>query len=310
MLEIIEYVPGGRLAVDRSPFGFESREGFFSRGGIGGEHGHQVAAGIAFAGDFATHDLDAGDGFGGGAIERGEFGAERRRVEHLGVEHAGAMHVVRVDMSAGDDIAAVQLFDRVAGDFPIGGRRQRGSGGNDAGEFFAVSELAKTSRALAGADLAIGHGNRGAIDHPLLGSEIDEHFAGGGGGLADLRPHVGSGHAAEGAHVERGDRGIAHHQADGGDGGVQLFGGCLGERGAGVLADFHFAGVDGDGAVLGDVQPGADLFRHALVHAAPDAAAGFLGVTIVGNQNDDDAAADQGKEFAPRHACAPFLAAL
>ena len=63
------------------------------------------------------------------------------------------------------------------------------------------------------------------------------------------------------------DSRVGHHQLDPLDRGVQFLGDDLRERGADVLADLDLAGVDGDRAVLADVQPGADLLRPALAAA-------------------------------------------
>ena len=73
------------------------------------------------------------------------------------------------------------------------------------------------------------------------------------------------------------------------------------KRRADVLADFGLAGVDGDLAVLADVQPGADVLRHGLAaaSAAPAAAAGRLCFGVVEQVEDQDAAAQRLQEVAP-----------
>ena len=105
-----------------------------------------------------------------------------------------------------------------------------------------------------------------------------EHLARRRGGPADLRPHARRGHAAQRSHIERRERGVAHHQIDGSRRHVQFFGRGLGQRGARVLPHLHLAGVDRDRAVFADVQPGVDLLRHGaeIAGTAPAAAARFL----------------------------------
>ena len=70
----------------------------------------------------------------------------------------------------------------------------------------------------------------------------------------------------------------------------------LGERRADVLTDLGFPGENGDRAVLGHVQPRADLLRHPLGEAA--AAPGFLSLAARGHQQHDQAAADTPEEVA------------
>ena len=94
---------------------------------------------------------------------------------------------------------------------------------------------------------------RGAVGIPLLGREVEQKLARGGPGLAQLRSHVGRGAAAEGAHVVRGERGVAHDQADAGDGRAKLFRDGLRERCADALSHLDLAGEDRDGAGLVDV---------------------------------------------------------
>ena len=70
---------------------------------------------------------------------------------------------------------------------------------------------------------------------------------------------------------------------------------CLGQRGADVLADLDLAGVDGDLAVLVDVQPGGEVSGEVL---GPARAAGLLGEEgrAGRGQSDRDAAADELQE--------------
>ena len=68
---------------------------------------------------------------------------------------------------------------------------------------------------------------------------------------------------------------------------------------AGILADFHFAGVDGDGAVFGDVQPGGEL-RGPGVASKTLGTARFLrqGVAVK-NEQKQNAPAQHFEEITP-----------
>src|SRR4029077_3999092 len=67
---------------------------------------------------------------------------------------------------------------------------------------------------------------------------------------------------------------------------------------AGVLSDLHFAGVDCDGAVLADVQPGADLLRRGWTRSAPAASSLFLRACLRDHRDDDNTASQQLEKLA------------
>jgi hypothetical protein len=130
-------------------------------------------------------------------------------------------------------------------------------------------------------DLAVrGHEVRPLGAHPS-GRQVDQHLARRRGRLAQLRAHGRRRPAAERPGVVGGAVGVAHHEADRGGRCAQLLGDDLRQRRPGVLSHLHFAGVHGDGAVLADVEPGADLLGRRRVPApaaaaASPAAPGFL----------------------------------
>ena len=112
-------------------------------------------------------------------------------------------------------------------------------------------------------DLAVGDGDRGAVGRPAGGAEVDQRAR------APRRPPCGAAGAMAGVvrlpnvPASKGTEcGVAHDQADRFDRHAQLVGHGLGERGPDVLADLGLARVGGHRAVLGDVQPRADLARR------------------------------------------------
>jgi hypothetical protein len=90
----------------------------------------------------------------------------------------------------------------------------------------------------------------------------------------EARSHLRRGHAAERAHIVRGQLRVGHDELDRGSGRAQFLGDRLGERSADVLADFSLACEYSDDAVLPDVQPGVDVGRGLATTAA--VGAGFL----------------------------------
>ena len=88
-----------------------------------------------------TNGDNAGQGFSIGIIARDESRTERWRTQDFTVEHAGASHVRRVLMRAGDEGAAVHFGDGLAGDGPLGGWSDGIFGGKILREGFATGEL-------------------------------------------------------------------------------------------------------------------------------------------------------------------------
>ena len=65
-----------------------------------------------------------------GAVVNGrERCTERRRAQNFSVKHSGELHVRRVLVAAGYEVATVDLGDGFAGDGPFGRRRDRIVGG-------------------------------------------------------------------------------------------------------------------------------------------------------------------------------------
>ena len=99
---------------------------------------------------------------------------------------------------------------------------------------------------------------------------------------------------------------VGHDHVDRLDGRVQLLGDGLAQGCPDVLSDFRLARIDGDLAVLADVQPGADIpgCRLAAPAAAPalPTAAGRLCLGLIGvpiqQGEDEDAPAHRLQEAA------------
>jgi hypothetical protein len=209
---------GGRDEVAGFPFGFEEGEGAVEGVGVGGDE----AGDVAFA-----EDADARDFGGRGVVERGEFAVVGVGAEHAAVEGAGAFEVARIELGAGDDVAAVEVGDRGAEDLPLRGR----------------SEF-DFERDLAAGGFERLHGAQGV--------------ARGGSGLADSGDGEGRGEAGEGAAIVGDAAGIGHDDADAGDGEAEFLGDALGKEGARALAEFALAGEEGDGAVGREFEAGSE----------------------------------------------------
>src|SRR5262249_7991803 len=151
----------------------------------------------------------------------------------------------------------VDFGERLARYGPLGWRRYGIGVGEKLRESFAVSKFGITKGPSGGriCDSGVGCLEFATGDAPLLRRDFDEKVAGGFGDAAQLRNHGWSGAASERAHVEGSEFGVAHDHADGGKRDAEFVGNRLRERGAGVLADFDFAGERGNSAVFADVQP-------------------------------------------------------
>src|SRR5206468_11346444 len=129
-----------------------------------------------------------------------------------------------------------------------------------------------------------------AIRLPLGGREVEKGFPRRRRDLAELRGHDGRGAAAEGPQVEGRQVGVAHDEPDSLEGHPQLLRHDLGQLGADVLAELDLAGEDGDGAVLSDVQPGADLSGEV---------SRLLSGRSLRDEEDEQAGAQELEEAAP-----------
>ena len=167
-------------------------------------------------------------------------------------------------MRAGDDVAAVGPWRRNAADGPV----FDGGYGDVARHRF----LERFVEVGGGGQLGIGDSSIGgrvddgsvfgfercAFDAPLFSGKLDKDFAGGGGAAAHCG-HRGRRRAAAGCGAVVGRRGrVGHDQQDVVGSHFQLFGGGLGQLGAGALANFDLAGHDGDAAVFGDTHARGD----------------------------------------------------
>jgi hypothetical protein len=113
-------------------------------------------------------------------------------------------------------------------------------------------------------DLAALDFQRGRVDAPLRARQLLQQLARDGRGLPQLRRHVRRRAAAERAHVEGREVGVAHDEADRRERRVKLLRDGLRQRRARVLAELDLAGEDGDGPVLRDVEPGGEVGLLAL----------------------------------------------
>ncbi len=108
---------------------------------------------------------------------------------------------------------------------------------------------------------------------PLLRSDCDQGVASGGRYAAQLQIHCGGGAAAESAHVKGNELRVAHDEANGVERHAKLFGDSLGKGSANILADFHFAGENGDVSLSPMCnQASISLGRESseFLRAAPD----------------------------------------
>ena len=125
----------------------------------------------------------------------------------------------------------------------------------------------------------------------LLGGQVEQHLARGRGHACAAAAAMSGVVRLPNVPTSNGSRPVsAMTMRIDADGDAQLLGHRLRERRADVLADLDLAGVDGDRAVLADVQPGADLLR-ASRRRRRRAAAGLLGARPVGRASSDDEAA-------------------
>ena len=259
-------------------------QGPFGRFGVGSGHTGKI---------LIADNHYARDGFRLTVVERSQGRPKRRRTEHLAAEHAGAADIGGIAMTPGDEVETIDFRSGLSRDLPRGWGSYAGIGSDGLHQFAPMGQFAESSRLAGRTDyLAVADGERGAIHLPPLGGETNQYLARRRRGSVQLRRHGGRGEAAERAHVVRGEIGIAHDEANRGKRRAKLLGHSLGERSPGVLADFDFAGVDGDRAILRDVKPGIDRLRPvATVQTAPGA--GFLGGS---SQNHQEAAAQRSEK--------------
>ena len=206
------------------------------------------------------------------------------------MEHAGALHVRRVVVRAGDEVAAVDLRNARPGDRPSLGRQKRNGGGVDRlDELLAAGHLAVRQDAVRSriGHAPVGRGDLVAPDLPTRRRHVDQGLASGRRDEAQLRPHRRRRAAAERARVPGNEVGVAHDQADRRHPDAQLLGDLLRERGPDVLPHLDLAGEDGDAALGVDREPRGEVLRQLVFVAR--AAARFLGERDgFGSDGDDE----------------------
>ena len=220
-----------------------------------------------------ANDLDAGHRGGLARVERGERRFEGRGAEDLAMEESGALDVGRVIVRARDELAAIHLGRRRAGDRPLRRRsdeRRRRLGGKCLDELLPARQIAVREKPIRARidDAAVGRREIAAPDPPARGREIHERLARGGGDRAKLRPHRRRRAAAEGPGVPGNEVGVAHDEVDRVHADAQLLGDLLGERRADVLAHLDFSREDRHAALGVDREPGGELPRKLVRFAS------------------------------------------
>ena len=224
-----------------------------SREGIGGNHAGEVSI---------AHYLNSGELFRRAGVER-----LKRCVVTIGAKHGAKDHsrpddIGGVSVLSGYKVAGFGFGRGGSGDLPIAGRREALLRGDDSDQILAASEpgISNGAGGLRIGDRAIGCLQGFRSEMPTLGGHFQQHVARSRSHGAQLRPHGGRGAAAKGAHVPRGQAGIAHDHYYGLKRNPQLLGGELGERSADVLPHFDLAGKNPYLAVGRNVQPCAYIF--------------------------------------------------
>ena len=215
--------------------------------------------------------------------------------------HLGQRHVGRIAVLASDEVAAIDFREGVTGDRPTGCRDQRIFRGQRLREQTPLDErcIFDSTLLFRISNLAIDRDQVLRIGFPFAGGERDQRVARGGRHLPQLKIHGWSGAAPKCAHVERRELGVAHDEFNIPGRHVEFFGYSLGERGANVLADLDFAGIDGDSAVFADVQPGFDFLGKRIAAASSGSPAGFLRHRcIFRHREDHDASSEEAEELA------------
>ena len=172
------------------------------------------------------------------------------------------------------DVAPVGPGRRRAEHLPVFDRHQlhiRGDGLRQLRRrLVVVGEIRIRERALPGGvvNFPVPHLHRAALDLPLGAGELDQHIFGGGRGPA----HQGNGArrsaAAVRAAVIRHLAGVGQDHLHLGGRHSELFGGGLGQFGAGALPALDLAGQHRDAAVLAQMEAGREQLR-APAPAAP-----------------------------------------
>src|SRR5271167_2001763 len=202
-------------------------------------------------------------------------------------------------MSPGNEVAPVNLRQRLPHHLPLARRRERIFGGNGLGQFLPLQQFRisyNTLRRRIG-DSSVDRHQPRTFSLPVVGCQIDQHLTGGGSGAPYLRAHNRCTAAAKCSHVEWREVRVTHNHADSVRWYAQFFRHSLGERRSRVLSHLYLARVDGYHAVLPDVQPGGDFLRQRFAEAA---ATGLLPRPgVFQNARDSNPPADQLEELAP-----------
>src|SRR5687768_2031105 len=221
-----------------------------------------------------ANDVNAPYRFSSLCIRRYECRIQCWRPDYATQQHSRSLQVGRVRMDARNEIARADLRHRLARDGPIFHRRDGYIGRYFLNQFSTLCNLSKAQRLrrvpvnktrIDDSQISRGH-------FQLFRRQGHQSFTRSGRCFAQLWRHERYRAASERAHVERCQISVRHDHANHLDWHVQLFGDYLGQRGANVLAQLHLARIDRNLTLFVEVDPGADVVRHALVHAT---ASGF-----------------------------------
>ncbi len=199
-------------------------------------------------------------------------------------------------MRASDEIAAINFWSGASRNAPLRRRDERIFGREELRDLLALHEFGIGGRALRASfeNFAIGGGEMRRIRVPLPCGDGDQGITSGGRYAAQLQVHCWSGAAAKSAHVKRNELCVAHDEANGIERHTKFFSNSLGKGSANILADFHFAGENGDVFLIADVQPGIDFLGKRILGVSPRSATRFLKGSCFGSSaNDEKAGAEE-----------------
>ncbi len=206
-------------------------------------------------------------------VEAHDLGAEHRRILDGGVEHAGQLHVDRVDLRAVQLVGGVEPLQRLAGDLPalrvlqrdgLRIRRRELGGGR---RHLAVAGFSLRGRVR---DDAVRHGHLADRHLPLVGRGLQQHDARRRSAPAHVVLRDADAARAAGAHLAPGA--LAGEIARRADAlglhllpvAFELFGDQLGEPGERALAHLGTRDADHAAVVRLDRDPDVD-FRCAVL---------------------------------------------
>ncbi|CFD97624.1 Uncharacterised protein [Bordetella pertussis] len=204
-------------------------------------------------------------------------------MRHHRHQHAGQLHVLRVEGAAVALGGAVDVRQAMLADQPEAGRvleRHVLGHGRARGGLGQLAEAGAASRGRV-AEHALGHLDRVGRHLPALCGGLHQHGARGGAGAPHGFPRIEHGGAAAGA-LQAAQRLVAVARAVGRGAldahlapiGVELLGQQRGQAGIGSLAHLQVLGQDGDPAVGADAHEGVGGETVARLRAGGHGAAG------------------------------------